>query len=80
LERSDSFRPQNAVALAWSANAEEKIRPHFALPFVIVIRSEWRNISGVMIFFYLGQFVVYAIVAFAMFALEQQLNGPKRKK
>jgi hypothetical protein len=33
-----------------------------------------------MIFFYLGQFVVYAIVAFAMFALEQGLNGPKRRK
>jgi hypothetical protein len=33
-----------------------------------------------MIFFYLGQFVIYAIIAFLMFALEQQLNGPKRKK
>jgi hypothetical protein len=33
-----------------------------------------------MIYFYLGQFVIYAIVAFLMFALEQKLNAPKRKK
>jgi hypothetical protein len=33
-----------------------------------------------MIYFYLGQFVIYTLVAFAMFALEQKLNAPKRKK
>jgi hypothetical protein len=33
-----------------------------------------------MIFFYLGQFVIYTIIAFLMFALEQRLNGPKRRK
>jgi hypothetical protein len=35
-------------------------------------------IQRVMFWFYIGQFVFYALVAFAMFGLEQGLNGAKR--
>jgi hypothetical protein len=37
-------------------------------------------IEPAMFLFYIGQFVVYALVAFAMFGLEQGLNGPKRRR
>jgi hypothetical protein len=39
-----------------------------------------RKIERAMFLFYIGQFVFYALVAFAMFGLEQGLNSPKRRR